>query len=392
MRSLSLQVKLAAALVALAIVVSLAGARVAARALEESAAATGRASLAAAAAAFAAEEQHEIEKLSATLDGLLGNEDLRDAFLSRDAARLLAVAKPVFETLRDRDGVSHWYFHTADPEPTVFLRVHRPDLSGDRVDRATLRRAIDTRELGAGKELGKTAFALRAVRPWIHRGKVIGYVELAEDIDRFLSIAKARTGDEYGLLLLKKYLDERAWASVLGPRANTWNDRPDVVVVDTTTFTDGIVDYAGDLAAVPDRGDSLGELERGDRVFARAIFPVRDAAGRRVGGVFILRDLTAARAAARAGVVRTTFALIALGVLAALVAAGLVRALVFSRLGALRRALEARAADDGLPQSRIVRLRSEDELGRLEALFDRVLFPSRARDGFDEPCDRAPHH
>ena len=162
-----------------------------------------------------------------------------------------------------------------------------------------------------------------------------------------------------------------------------------MVVVDTTTFTDGIVDYEGDLADVPERGEQLGEVVRGDRTFARAIFPVWDASGRRVGGLFVLHDLTAARAAARSGAIRTTFALFGLGLLGALAAAAVVRALVFARLETLRRALEGRAAEEDVPQSRIVQIRNEDEVGRLEALFDRVLLPSRGRED-DSPRQGAP--
>jgi hypothetical protein len=67
------------------------------------------------------------------------------------------------------------------------------------------------------------------------------------------------------------------------------------------------------------------------------------------------------------------------GAVAAAAITALVHALVFGRLERLRRGLEARAAEDGLPASRYVELESEDEIGRLERLFRRVLFPSRAR-------------
>jgi hypothetical protein len=324
------------------------------------------------------------------LDALLANDDLRAAFVARDRERLLATASPFFETMSKHDRVSHWYFIEPEPAKTVFLRVHRPDLRGDRVERATLQKAIETRELGAGKELGKTAFALRAVRPWFHQGKLLGYMELAEDVDFFLSAMKSRTGDDYGLLVKKRFLDEKAWAQVLGPRSNTWNDRPDVVVVDTTTFTEGIIDFAGDVEAIPDRGQPLGELVRGDRAYIRGIFPVRDAAGRKVGGLFMLHDFTRHHGALRAGLLQTTFALIALGAAAAALIVVVLRLFVFRRLAALRASLAAHARVQGMPPSRIVELESEDELGRLEALFRRIMFPSRSPPEPDGALPSAP--
>jgi hypothetical protein len=261
----------------------------------------------------------------------------------------------------------------------VFLRVHRPEVFGDRVERTTLRRAAETRELGAGKELGKTAFALRVVRPWIRDGELLGYMELGEDVHGFLAALKGRTGDEYGLLVKKEFLDEQAWASALGARSNTWNDRPDVVVVDTTTFTDGIIDHDGDLAAVPEGGLMLGAITRNERTWIRGIFPVRDAAGRPVGGLFVLHDQTAQHVAVRAGYVEAFLVLVALGAVAAALTILAVHRLVFVRLERLRREMEARAEGAELPPGRVVQLRSEDELGRLEAMFHRILFPIRDR-------------
>jgi hypothetical protein len=267
----------------------------------------------------------------------------------------------------------------------VFLRVHRPELHGDVVERATLRIATETRELGAGKELGRTAFALRAVRPWFHDGKLLGYMELAEEIDHFLGAMKSRTGDEYGLLVKKRFLDEKAWAAVLGPRSNTWNDRPDVVVVDTTTFTEGIIDFDGDVEAIPDTGVVLDEIDRGDRGYVRGIFPVRDAASRKVGGLFVLHDFTRHRAAMAASRVQTFVSFVAIAVACTALVGIAIHLVVFRRLGRLRRELEEHADDVGLPPGRVVQLESEDELGRLEALFRRIIFPSERRD--DPPRD-----
>jgi hypothetical protein len=386
MRSLSAQLKVVIVVLLFAAASGIAGARIASGIFERNVESAARAQLQGAADAFAAQERSEVEKLASTLDALLGSEELRAAFVARDRDKLRSLAAPLFKTMTERDRITHWYFIEPEPTRTVFLRVHRPELFGDRVDRTTLLTAIETRDLGAGKELGQTAFALRAVRPWYHQGKLLGYMELAEEIDHFLGAMKARTGDEYGLLVKKKFLDEQAWARILGPRSNTWNDRPDVVVVDTTTFTDGIIDFTGDLEALSDRGQALDEIVRGERAYVRGIFPVRDAAGRKVGGLFVLHDFTAHHSAMRAAMVQSFLALLAVGLAAGALTALGIHLLVFRRLERLRRDLEARAAEAGLPPGRFIELASEDDLGRLEGLFRRVLFPSRGR----ADHDRAP--
>jgi hypothetical protein len=380
MRSLSVELKLIAAVLSTCLVAGLVASRIAGGILERSLEDAALATLRNAADAFGAQERSDVEKLASTLDALLANEDLRAAFIARDRERLLAAAAPLFATMSSRDRITHWYFIEPGPPATVFLRVHRPALHGDAVDRVTLRIAAETRDLGAGKELGRTAFALRAVRPWFHAGKLLGYMELAEEIDHFLGAMKARTGGEYGLLVKKRFLDEEAWANVLGPRSNTWNDRPDVVVVDTTTFTEGIIDFDGDVEAIPDQGLALGEIERGERAYVRGIFPVRDASGRKVGGLYVLHDFTHPHAAMRAGRVRTLLALLAVAAASAAAICGIVRLLLFRRLARLRRELEARAAEAGLPPGPVVRPRSEDEIGRLESLFLRLVFAGRGRD------------
>ncbi len=385
MHRLSVELKLAMAVVVASVTAGLAGAAIAGRIFERNVEEAGLATLRSAADAFAAQERSDVEKLASTLDALLANDELRDAFVARDRARLLRLSSPLFETMRERDRITHWYFIDPEPARTVFLRVHKPELAGDRVDRTTLLRAIETRDLGAGKELGQTAFALRAVRPWFHEGVIIGYMELAEEIDHFLAAMKARTGDDYGLLVKKKFLDEQTWARVLGPRSNTWNDRPDVVVVDATAFTEGITDFDGDIEAIPDRGSAVGEVVHGDRAFVRGVFPVRDAAGRKVGGLFVLRDFSANHTALRTGLVQTFLATLALALLSSAAVIVAFRLLVLRRLRRLRRDLEVRAVDVGLPPGLAVQLRSEDEIGRLEALFGRVLSPSRAT-----PCEQAP--
>jgi hypothetical protein len=190
--------------------------------------------ISAAALALAAAERADVEKLDATLRALSAHPGLVEAFAARDREALLAVAAPIYAKLREAHDITHFYFH--DAQRTCFLRVHKPEQFGDHGDRPTLRKAAETGEVAAGKELGRAAFALRVVRP-LHDagGALVGYLELGEEIDHFLGRLRAQTGDEYGLLVEKAFLDERSWAATRDGRRNNWNDRPRTVVVDTTT-------------------------------------------------------------------------------------------------------------------------------------------------------------
>jgi hypothetical protein len=385
MRSFSVEARIMLLVVVLSLLSGVAGSRLVGGLFESQVERAGVEALVGAANEFQSQERSEIEKLSSTLDALLANDAIASAFVARDRARLLALTAPLFETMRARDRITHWYFIEAPPAKTVFLRVHRPELHSDVVERTTLAKAVASADVGAGKELGQTAFALRVVRPWYRDGKVIGYLELAEEIDHFLTAMKARTGDEYGILVKKEYLDEKAWSQILGARANTWNDRPDVVVVDTTIFNLGIADYAGDLSEIPERGKEIEEIIDGDRAWIRGIFPLKDAADRKVGGLFVLHDFTASHRAVRAGIVQTLFVLVAFSLLTAVVLILAIRQLVFLRVGRLADRLERAADAAQVAPERVVQLGTHDTLVRLEALFERIIHAQTNHRGAGAP-------
>ncbi|HET9551819.1 MAG TPA: cache domain-containing protein [Anaeromyxobacteraceae bacterium] len=323
----------------------------------------GADSLRASFAMFGALERSDVKKMDAALVALLEDVALREAFLSRDRARLLDVALPRFRALSERDGITHWYF--IDAARTVFLRVHKPELRGDLVERQTLRRAAETGNAGSGLELGQTAFALRVVRPWYVAGELIGYMELAEEIDHFLVRLKQETGNEFGLLVKKEYLDQSAWNRVVGPARNTWNARPDVVVVDTTTFSEGIIDFQGAVESLPASGQVLQEEVRGDRAWIRGVFPVQDAAGRTVGALAVLNDFTRMHAVMASGQRRVVLVVLAMSALASLIVWAALEWFVLRRLRAL--VASAEALQGGEPA-----LDPGDELERLRRVVERL--------------------
>jgi Double sensory domain of two-component sensor kinase len=386
-RLLSLEPRLALMVAALSVGVGLGVALISSYRFEREVHELGAERLKGAVGAFEELEHSEIEKMAATLDALMANPELRQAFVARDREALRRRAAPLFATLRERDGITHWYFHLPGPGSQVFLRVHEPELFDDAPTRTSLRRVVDGASLGAGLELGRTAFALRVVRPWYDGETLLGYLELAEEIDHYLSAMKGRTGDEYGLLVKKSLVDARAWSEALGPRTASWNDRPDLLVVDATSGAEGILDFAGDLETLPDAGRMLGEISLGDRVLLRGLFPIRDSDRRLVGALFVVHDFTTLHLAAKQA---RTVALSTAFLGALLIAAGLavlVRLLVFRRLGRLATRLSRNLGPAARPGD--ARAFGGDDLGRLEGLLDRALeAPAVPREG-PKQTDRA---
>jgi hypothetical protein len=238
-----------------------------------------------AAAAYAALEQADVDMLSAELDRLVADPAIVGPFLARDRAKLLAAARPLFQKLEAEKAITHWYF--IEPSRTCFLRVHAPEISGDRIDRATLEQAVKSQKVGAGKELGKTAFALRVVKPIRAKGEVVGYMELGEEIGHFLGRMKQQTGDDYAVLADKAHVDRKALASVR--KEDRWEERPDVVLIESTVWDESTVSLGVPLDKLPDAGTRLAPWKDGAGRYVGGAFPIRDASNAVVGALFVRR-------------------------------------------------------------------------------------------------------
>ena len=84
-----------------------------------------------------------------------------------------------------------------------------------------------------GNELAKAGFAVRILRPvYDAKGGLAGYVEFGEELGQFIHTMKAQTGDDYGLMLNKKFVDRQFWAdsSKVWKRRDNWDDNPGFVI------------------------------------------------------------------------------------------------------------------------------------------------------------------
>lgn len=267
------------------------------RSESDSLAQMARRDLASARQGYEALEAADTRLLSASAELLMQDEALRSAFAARDRARLLGLAEPIFSGLRARYNITHFYFHEPPPAATCFLRVHSPRLFGDKVARSTYAAAVASGGFGTGKELGQTAFALRAVHAWHSQDgkRVLGYLELGEEIGHFLGQLKAQTGDDYALLLDKRKLDSVVWMHMRNAagQPNDWGARPLYVLAQDTGVVVRDLEWNGSLDRLPEEGRVLGMDWANGVCLMRGVFPVEDAMGQRAGAVLMARDMTA---------------------------------------------------------------------------------------------------
>lgn len=304
MRSVSIRARVTAALLLMIAVALGAVLLIQANVFKGQIEASAAESLAQSRHAFDTLQMRDTTMLSAVLDSIMSRPDIREALARRDRARLLSISAPLFADLKARYGITHLYFIT--PDGVVLLRVHKPSQFGDKLKRVTFLEAQRGGGYGAGLELGATAYALRVVHNVrstpasggalpATSGAVIGYIETGEEIDHFLTAMKRQSGDDVGLLLAKSSLSETAWAQMrAGAGApDDWSQRPTMVLAaSTTTRNAEEMNLAGSPATLPANGIVEAIAREDSRTELRGVFPVRDAAGRQDGAVYVDHDLT----------------------------------------------------------------------------------------------------
>jgi hypothetical protein len=149
-----------------------------------------------------------------------------------------------------------------------------------------------------------------------------------------------------------------------------------VVVIDQTDPASAAAGSSADVRDVPEAGRVLDPVEKGTRLFVRGVVPVLDAAGQKVGGLFVLHDVTALRDRARSEQVRVVviFGVVALVVLGLLYV--LFEWLVFRRLNRMTTAMEnvsTRLAGGDYDVGETVPPAGSDEIGRFEGFLGSFL-------------------
>ncbi|MFY9852926.1 MAG: cache domain-containing protein [Terracidiphilus sp.] len=314
-------------------------------------------------------EARDISKMTAVSDALIAEPAIRDAFAAKDRTRLLALTAPLYPQLKS-EGITNWMFHTPEPDMTVFLRLHNPAKWGDHLNRFFDLEVARKHAIVSGNELARAGFAVRIIRPvYDSKGAVTGYIELGEELDPFMFAMKSQTGNDYGILLNKKFVDRQFWAdsAATWKRRDNWDDHAGYVVEGTTTGNERIIDFQGDLATIPEHGEVLEQYQEKGSHFVRGIFPIRDAEGKTVGAMFVVKDITAVYGSMRKTqniLLVLTFVSLSGGIILLLT---LLNRFIFKRL---QRILTAATRLVGGDFETPIKTDSDDEVGKLEQLFE----------------------
>jgi len=317
--------------------------------------------------------ENDTKMLGAALDSFDTNSAVKQIYLDhQDRQQLLAATQNLYRSNKLHYGISHMYF--IDKDGTCYLRVHNAGSFGDTIDRETFLQARASGQAASGIELGKHGeFALRRIMPYIHNGSLIGYLEFGEEIDHFNSLMKKQTGVDVAVLVAKSFLQEADYRGGMKVknRPDNWDAMKDYVMVNSTLDdpTRVVSSLQGDQLRAVKTASYLGTVTNGPATFAKGVFPLKDAAGRQVGVVLALSDVTDQIHSQRSSLLLLILISVAIFVISFIVALRYLRVEIIDPLVSL--AEQANDISMGNVEKKLETKR-EDEIGLLIHAFERM--------------------
>jgi signal transduction histidine kinase/DNA-binding response OmpR family regulator len=186
-------------------------------------------------ALFQLVQEQEAELMGGLIEALKRDPCLQRSFRESNRRKLLHCASPIFEQIRAKHQITHFYFHT--PDRLNFLRVHNPPRHGDYINRFTMKDAAILDKPAQGIELGPLGtFTLRVVHPWYIGDSLVGYMELGKEIDHIAPTIKQAVGVDLIFIIEKQFLKQENWEEglkMLGHDGD-WDQIPDSVIIEHT--------------------------------------------------------------------------------------------------------------------------------------------------------------
>jgi signal transduction histidine kinase len=304
----------------------------------------------------------DLDTMQATMEPILSDPAILERFVAGDRDGLLSLVKARFDALQEQHGINNMKFVNVDR--VTFLRVHRPEKRGDRIDRFTMLESLRTGQMTGGLELGRLGIPMvRVVAPIRHEGRVVGYLEIGRDVTDYAKDIRRTLGVNLHVLIRKDLLDEATWVQSEASRGREGNwDRFDTYVAASTTTSSDVFGIAV-TKAVPmilEATDKPKPIELADgRYIAVRARPLLDTSGQQVGLLLVSLDVTSAVLGFR----RTLFGFLATFAVFTGAMVLLLHHVVYRAQRGLRRAeaaeREAKAELEGRVQERTAQLQEQ---------------------------------
>ncbi len=238
--------------------------------------------------------------LASTANPIAADPDVQKALLAGDAQGLLNTWRPVFESLREDNEISHFSFF--DTNQVYMLRVHEPEKRGDRNERFTLLEAERTGKTVSGLEMDALgALTLRVVRPVFDGGRRVGYLELGKELSDTLRRLHARSASQLAVIVRKEHLNRAAWEAGmrLQEQAPDWArfPRSTVVYASQGRLPDRVLAWVDSVPDEAGSGETDGEVVVDGKLWRIAAIPLHDVSGKEVGNLLVMRDFSSEKEA-----------------------------------------------------------------------------------------------
>ncbi|MCK7470068.1 MAG: hypothetical protein MZU95_04115 [Desulfomicrobium escambiense] len=113
--------------------------------------------------------------------------------------------------------------------------------------------------------------ALRAVQPYYHNDKLIGYLEVAQEIDSFFQVMSNEKYSDYALIVKKSYLNHQDWLSAtksdIFEMGQDWNTYKDFLLL--KSFENKSSKFSDNLFNISKKGKIIGEVKINDKYYLK---------------------------------------------------------------------------------------------------------------------------
>ena len=217
------------------------------------------------------------------------------AMTAGDAAALKQAARPMFERLREQQGISYLNFIRADR--SQILHLEGTERSRQVVDRLNLFDAAEAGEQPYGLDLDAFGtVTLRVVAPWRDvEGHLIGFIEVGRDVEPLIDSLRRVLGVEILVLVHKELLDRDRWeeGERMAGRQRSWDELASSVAVvqtlQTVPMPIGLMIEDGSRSR--EVTVALDNKKRHTYVFT--VRPLSDIGSRQIGEIVVLMDISA---------------------------------------------------------------------------------------------------